>query len=133
MQGPASAAIPIRAAPLNAHWDIPARYPARQRDDLPHRSADAGAEIERCASLAREQPLDSEQVGVAEIGNMNVIADSGAVRCVVVLPEERQAGAQSAGCGPKDAGDQVGLRIVPLAQVAGGIGAGSVEIPEAGC
>ena len=67
---------------------------------------------------------------LAQIGHMDVVADTGTVRGVVVGTEHGDV-RPKAGGGLQHQRNQMGLRLVALAQLTVGIGAGGVEVAQA--
>ena len=107
-----------------------------------HRAAVAGAQIEglepgACTrTRAAHQALQRQQMRRAQIGNMHVVANAGAVRCIEVIAEHLQArlGRVAAGAQAQrleqHQRDQVRLRIMALAQFAFRVAAGGIEIAQ---
>ena len=60
-------------------------------EDFAHRKAGAGAEIERAAGMSLHQQFQRQQVRRCKIGDVNVVADRGAVRRVVVVAEHGES------------------------------------------
>ena len=98
-------------------------------DHLQHRMPGGGAEVVGDAGVV--QPFQRREVGGGEVRHVDVVADAGAVRRVVVGAKHRQFGA-AAEHGVDGQRDQVGFRRVVLAQAALGVGAGGVEVAQAG-
>ena len=85
--------------------------------DRAHRQAGAGAEIARHAGAAGLQITQRRDVGGGEIGDMDIVADTGAIRGRVIGAENLQ-GRMGAEHGADRERDQMGLGIVILAQLA---------------
>ena len=65
-------------------------------------------------------------MGVGQIGDVNVVADAGAVRGLIIVAKDGNTGPAAQG-DIEDQGNQVSLRLVDLADFAVRIGA--VRIP----
>jgi hypothetical protein len=107
--------------------DRMAGYLPGRVDDLLVAVAVAVAEVVDLV-LAGPDRRQGEQVGGGQVGDVNVVADAGAVRGRVVVAVQQQLVAPSAGH-LEDDGDQVAFRAVPLAQPAHR--ARGVEVPQA--
>src|SRR5215210_979036 len=104
----------------------PARYAAGGFDDLPDGEACSVAQVVG-AVLSWFGRLERQQMGAAEVLDVDVVAYGAAVARRVVGAEDLHRGAFS--CGLEDERDQVRLRIVVLPEPAAG--AGHVEVAEA--
>ena len=103
-----------------------ARYAASGPDDLLDGEAAAVAEV-LDHLVAGGEGVEGEDVGVGEVGDVNVVADAGAVGGVVVFAEDGNTLATSQS-NIQDEGDDVGLGLVRFAAI--GEGAGYVEVAE---
>ena len=119
--------------------------PARRRVGADRDAGDLGAHVDDLADreagpvtevvdpvLAGPARGQRPQMSVGQVGDVDVVADAGPVRGGVVVAEDlhplpgRRRG--------QHGGDQVGLRVVPLAEpgaVAGPVRAGHVEVAQA--
>jgi hypothetical protein len=77
----------------------------------------------------RHEVLQGGGVGTRQIPNVDEIADGRAIRGVVIDAEHREGWPLTL-CDLDREGDQVGFRIVPLAEVAIGIGTRHVEVAK---
>ena len=125
--------------------DVPAGHLAAGAEHLEVGEPGAAAQVVDPV-LTGHARLQGEHVGPGQVGHVDVVADAGAVRGGVVVAEQSHptprpyppftvplhcAAAQGH---PQDAGDQVRLRVVPLAQpppVRPGRGARHVEVAQA--
>ena len=98
-------------------------------DDLLHREAHAVAQVEDIVLATLEQIVQGQDVGLGQVGNMDVVPDAGAVGGGVVVPEDAHVVPLAVGY-LEDNGDQMGLGVVGLADGAGDVGAGGVEVPQ---
>jgi len=98
-------------------------------DHLAHRIAGAAAEIVAAAALL--QPVQHADMRLGEIGDMDIVADAGAVRRRVVRAEDGERRAAAEG-GADRQRHQVGFGVVILADPAARISAGGVEVAQAG-
>ena len=57
-------------------------------EDLPHREACASAEIEAAAGMSFEQQFQRSDMRGRKISNVDIVANRGAVGCVVVVAED---------------------------------------------
>ena len=103
---------------------------ARGVDDLLHREAVAVAQVEGVAVAAGGEFFQRQQVGLAQVHDVDVVADAGAVGSVVVAAEDGDVGA-APGCGLQHQRDEVGFRFVAFAEFAFRVGAGGVEVAQA--
>ena len=78
-------------ARTHEHGNIVTGDIASAVDDFTHRSPTAGAQIERRAFCTIEQRAHRFDVGVRQIGHMDVIAHAGAIRGRVIVAEYREA------------------------------------------
>ena len=67
-------------------------------------------------------------MGIREVGHVNVVAKTGAVRRRIVVPEHAQSGPARRRF--ERAGNEVDLGLMVFAQFAVGIRAGGVEVPQ---
>ena len=81
------------------------------------------------APARRAAPRAASTWAVGQVGDVDVVAHAGAVAGRVVGAVERKRGAQARRRLERD-GDQVGLGLVTLAEVALGIGAAGVEVAQ---
>src|SRR5690606_2358450 len=100
-------------------------------DDLEHGGRRAGAEIVEETGAGFGKFVEDGDVGAAEIVDMHVVAEAGAVRRGIIVAEYLQGGAFAEG-GVDGERDEVGFRIVSLAD--GGVlgGAGGIKVAEGG-
>ena len=105
-------------------------------DHLLHRIAGAVAQVvdQRLAGgLAAlpqaQQALQPQHVGIGQITDMDVVADAGAIRRRIVIPEDLQIGTLAAHH-IEHQRDQMGFRLMVLAQITGRISTGRIEIAE---
>ena len=99
-------------------------------DDLLNRETQAVAQVVRLAPGPLQQPLQRQPVGPAQIADVHVVADAGAVGGAVVLSEHRDVGPFS--CSRlQHQRNQVGFWFVPLTQLPLRISASGVEIAQA--
>src|SRR5690348_13752007 len=138
--------LPVQASPrerrisdeLGRVARTPRRLPKRYRtagdpldggDDLSHRAAMAGAEVHRAVLSARAEIAERAYMRVAQIGDVDVIADGSPVggRIIGAVDLDRLAGAERRTQYPRD---QVGFRVVILPDLALGIGASGIEIAQ---
>lgn len=70
-------------------------------------------------------------MGCGEVRDMDVVANCGSIRCIVVRPEDFQFGSFTARC-RDGARYQVCLRVVILADFTLGIGARRIEVSQSG-
>src|SRR5204862_6593464 len=105
--------------------------PLDRGNHLPYRASLSCAEVHRAVLSPRAQIAERAYVSVAQIGDMDVIADRGAVgrRIIAAVDLDRLAGAERGAQYPRD---QVGFRVVILADLAFGIDAGRAEIAQGG-
>src|SRR5713226_6296353 len=106
--------------------DFAASDALRCIDDLQNREPAAVAYVEGFARDAVDF-LESAEVGIGDVEDVNVIADAGSVRCGIVGAEDIDMGNSAAG-GIENAGNDVSLHTMMLAAFLGG--SGSVEIAE---
>ena len=66
---------------------------------------------------------------VHKVADMDIIADTGAVRCVVIGPEDGQRRALALDCFEHDR-DEMGLGLMELADLGLGIGPRHIEVAE---
>ena len=118
------------AARAFLHFDVLAGDAARGVDDLLHREAVAVAQVEGVAAAAGGECVQRQEVGLAQVHDVDVVADAGAVGGGVVAAEDGDVGA-APGCGLQHQGDEVGFGVVAFAQFAFGVGAGGVEVAQA--
>ena len=85
-------------------------------------------EIERAARASGEQVFASAHMGARDVHDMDVVADAGAVRRIVVGAENLNR--RAAPSGFEDERDQVGLGIVRLAYLAVRVGTRRVEVAQ---
>src|SRR5208283_5586000 len=120
------------AGPARAHvgadvgaGDLPAHL-----DHLADREAGPVAEVVD-AVLAGPAGRQRTQVRVGQVADVDVVADAGPVGGGVVVAEDLHRAAF--GRGGQHVGDEVGLRVVPLAEpaAAGLLCAGHVEVAQA--
>ena len=99
-------------------------------DDLPVGEAVAVAQVVDPVP-ARRGRVQREQVGAGQVFDVDVVADAGAVDCGVVVAEELELLPPSGGHVERD-GDEVGLRVVPLAdgQPVAQVRPGDVEVAQ---
>lgn len=89
--------------------------------------------VPQVVGLARrtvDQGVQRQPMSFAQIHYMDVIADAGAIRGVVIAPEDGDMGPAPGG-GLQDQRDQVGFGVVPLAELPFGISPGGVEVAQA--
>src|SRR3954470_20443528 len=117
------------AAGANLDRDIASGNARRRLDDLSNRVATAISQVIAAAFMLklREHP----DMSVRQIGNMDVIADAGAVVSRVILSKDLDIRALSRR-DIENQRDQMRFRIVILAQMAVGMRTGCVEIAQAG-
>jgi len=116
------------AAGLDLYGDGVAGDAAGGFDDLLDGEAAAVAEVED-HPVARGEGVEGEDVGVGEVGYVDVVADAGAVGGGIVFAEDEDLFAAAEG-NVEDEGDDVGFGLVGLAAV--GEGSGYVEVAEGG-
>src|SRR5262249_40550423 len=63
----------------DADRNAAARYLAGDLDELAHRPAAPGPDVERGAAAARQEIAQRADMGVGKIGHMDVVADAGPV------------------------------------------------------
>ncbi len=100
--------------------------PPRRLDHFPVREPGAVSQVER-DGVDRVDLLQRQEVRIGDVGDMHVIADAGAVRRVVVVPEDPDFVAEAERYLDQDC-DQVGLRDVELA--ARRRGPAGIEVPQ---
>ena len=100
-------------------------YQSVRVDYLPDARASAGTEIVKITFGCTQR----ENMGLSEINNVDVIADAGAVRRFVIVPEHLYGGTL-AQRRLQDQRNQVRFRIVMFADQSAFIRARCVEIPE---
>lgn len=98
-------------------------------NDLTHGEALVIAQVEDLGGAALAEIVEAEDVGLGEIGDMDVVADAGAVGGVVVGAEDGDGRSLTEG-GLEDEGDEVGFGGVVFAEATLGIGSGGVEVAE---
>ena len=86
-----------------------------------------GDEIER--GIGALQVVQGQEVGVDEILHVDVVPDAGAVPGGIVVAVNRHMVPPSVG-NLQNNGDQVGLRVMRLADLAGHMRAAGVEVPQ---
>ena len=96
---------------------------------LQYGTALAAAQIEGARLAAVAQMLQRQHVRPAQIQDMHIVADAGAVRRVVIAAVHHHLRAL-AECRVQRQRDQMGFRFMPLAQPCPGIGPGGVEIAQ---
>ena len=69
-------------------------------------------------------------MGLGQVGDVDIVPDAGAVLGGVVVAEDGHRLPLAQGH-LEDDGDEVGLRVVGLADLAGLVGAAGVEVPQA--
>src|SRR3546814_19764432 len=104
-------------------------HSARLGQNLLHGAALAGAEVRGQRFAAVQQPLEREDVRLRQVAYMNVVADRRAVRCRVIRAEDLKRGPLPER-GFEDERNQVGFRIVRLADLAVRIRDGRIEVTE---
>jgi len=118
------------AARAFLHFYVLAGNAACGVDDLLHREAVAVAQVEGVAVAACGEFVQRQQVGLAQVHDVHIVADAGAIGGVVVAAEDGDVGAAFGG-GLQHQGDEVGFGLVAFAQLAFGVGAGGVEVAQA--
>ena len=110
---------------------FPSRNPGDGFQDLTNRRPDSGPEID-CDVLRRRPRRWSkcEHVSLRQVGDMDIVAHTGAVGGFVVVSEDGQMGDLISGRLPRGSRYQMGFRIVPFTKLAVGIGAAGVEIAQ---
>src|SRR5262249_43055414 len=73
------------------HRDIAAGDAAGDVDQLAHRPAASGADVERTAGAAADQVAPRAYVRVGEVADVDVVANAGAVRGRIVVAEDRES------------------------------------------
>src|SRR5712692_8983572 len=106
--------------------DFAASDALRCIDDLQNREPAAVADVEGFARDAVDF-LESAEVGIGDVEDVNVIADAGSVGCGVVRAEDIDMG-QATGGGIENPGNEMSFHAMVLAALLGG--SGSVEIAE---
>src|SRR4029077_4712211 len=107
--------------------DLAAGDALRYIDDFQDGEAAAVADIEGFAGNALDL-LESTDMGIGDIENVDVVADAGSVGCGIVRAEDIDVGKAAAGS-IEDAGNQMSFDAMMLAALLGGTR--SVEIAEA--
>lgn len=102
---------------------------SHRSDDLPNREAASGADIDHDTVAAAEQVPDGGDVSTREIGDVDVVAYGGSVRGRVVVTEDGDL-VQTAHRGEDRPRDEIGLGFVALVDLAVGVAAASVEVPQ---
>ena len=69
-------------------------------------------------------------MGLAQVADMHIVADAGAIGCVVVAPVHRNMRSPARGH-LQHQRDQVGFRLVALADATQRIGSGRIEVAQA--
>ena len=96
-------------------------------DHLANRKAAPVSEIVGTGRRAALQGLKRLYMSVGEIGDVNIVADAGSVRCRVIRAEDCDIGAAARYC-VQDKGDEMGFGIVGFACLIIEVGAGCIEI-----
>ena len=109
--------------------DRVAGHHPRHLDHLAHRIALADAQIEGHPALLVER-LERQNVGVGQVGDVDVVADAGTVRGRIVVAIDLDVRALAQGHLEHER-DQVGLGPMVLADVAARVRAGGVEVAQA--
>ena len=98
-------------------------------DDIAHAEPAAGAEVERARYAAIHQVQGCRHVRSSEIGYVDIVADAGSIRRLVVVTEDVEPVDLAIGR-HEGARDKVRFGIVPLASLAVGIAAAGIEVTE---
>ena len=98
-------------------------------DHLPDGEPHPVAQVEHIALPAGQQGIQRQNMGLGQVAHMDVIPHAGAVLGGIVVPKDHNL------LPPprrhlEDQGDQVGFRIVRLADGPGRVGAAGVKIPQ---
>lgn len=101
----------------------------RRVDDLLHGKSNAVAEVEHVVLAAVHQVFRRQDVRRGQIGDVDVIADAGAVSCRIIVPKNGHMIALTVRDLKHD-GDEVCLRVVGFADLAGHMRAAGVEIAQ---
>src|SRR5439155_25427819 len=114
-----------------AEWHRAASDPFDSRDDLTHRTALPGAQIERTALAPPGEMAKRPHMRIREVAHVDVVADRAAVRRRVIRAVDfnRLTGPKGGAQHPRD---QVSFGLVVFADFTRGIGAGGVEITQRG-
>jgi hypothetical protein len=83
------------AAPGDVHLEIDARGPLDCFDHLEHRKAMAVAEVERQGGSAGAEVTQHVGMRAGKIGDMDVVADAGAIRRRVICAKNFELAAQA--------------------------------------
>ena len=118
------------AARADAARDRDAARPLERRQNLHHRGAAAGSDVERLAAGSGEAVVQRRDMGPRQIDHVDVVALPGSVAGVVVVAEDGQAFVAPG----RDLRDQrhevVGDAAGVLADAAGFMRAGRVEVAQ---
>ena len=98
-------------------------------DDLLDGEAHSVAQVEHVVVPALQQIIQSQDMGLGQIGDVDIVPDAGAVLGGVVVAENGDLLPLAVGH-LEDQGDQMGLRGVRLANGSGGMSAAGVEVPQ---
>ena len=118
------AGTPWRRAPRQRF----AGDPLHRGNHVLHRRRTLGANVVAGGRSALRKSCKRPNVGIRQIGDMNVVAQTGSVGCRIVLSEDLDRTASRRRL--ERARDDVNLRRMILAKLALGIGAGGVEVPQ---
>ena len=109
---------------------VKARHPFHRVHNLPDRESAPSPKIDRVAFAATEQVPDGGDMRIREIGDVDVVADGGAVRGRVVVAEDGDL-VQTAHRGEDCPRDEVCFGLVALADLAVGVAAAGIKVSEA--
>lgn len=99
------------AARTVADGDFPAGDFFSRFQDFPDGKPQAGSQIEAFRGAALHQVVHRSQVGVRQVVDVDVVADAGAVRRIVIRAEDFDV-FLFPGQREQDVGDEVGFRVV---------------------
>jgi sporulation protein YlmC with PRC-barrel domain len=108
--------------------DRPAGDGLREVDNLPDRIALRIRQIAGATRVTVEKIFESAHVRVGNVHDVDVVADAGAVRRIVVGPEHIDGAAVAGRC--EGERNEVRLRIMGLADLAVRVGACGVEVAQ---
>src|ERR1700676_5055454 len=110
-------------------WHKFSRYLMYRRQQLGNRSTYSGCQIERDRYSSRRQIFEGFYVRPAQIGDVDIIANTGSIRRRQVVAENLQW-RQSPQRSPERQGSQVRFRIVAFSDAAVRIRTSRVEVTQ---